>query len=334
MRTFRKIAQPYFAAKAEEAKNGGGAEGVKVVSELPETGKDGDLVLVKKEADIDISNVEFDVYTIIGSEDKDELMLVDKNEVYSDMNVLNQAIRTYIGDLTKNISDNVFYDAPQAALLTMFQEAYEQGMFEIVQNKEEIIGKTCRKPYLIKQGTCKLGELNFVELDDSDSHAYEEAKLYFIYGNKTNGFATDITIGETDVTEVQYMINIEDDVVIGFDTDLELRYKLIRTLNRGEVFDFSVDAEQTYNWMNEAQLEGFDSIAMNGGFVVKEPEYDYNMYVYYDGKFNEIPSGEEAQSFEDYTFLAAGNFAGTYNSSSIKFKGTDALINYLEKKRC
>lgn len=329
------------AAKKVYGGEGGDVEGVKVVDELPETGKDGDLVLVKKATsqDIDISNVEFDVYIMTGAKGEEDLLLVDKNEAYSNMLMLNQAIGTYIEDLIT--SGNVLWNAPQGVLLTEFQTAYEQGLFEIVQNKEEIIGKAIKKAYIIKQGTCKFGELNFVELDDPDSYAYEEAYLCFIYGNKLNGFTTDITIRDSDVTKIQYEIRTDlNGIVTGFDTDLELHYKLIRTLDRGEVFDFSVDAEQTYNWMNEAQLEGFDSIAMNGGCVVKEPEYDYKMYVYYDNQFNEIPSGAEAETetfnVEDYTLLAASNYANEYElnqsgTRSFKFKGVDALIEVLTK---
>ena len=83
----KRVIQNISKEAAKKVYEDGDVEGVKVVDKLPETGKDGDLVLVKKEipTDIDITNVEFDVYGQNGI-----MVFVDKNEVYASRELLNQ----------------------------------------------------------------------------------------------------------------------------------------------------------------------------------------------------------------------------------------------------
>ena len=211
MRTFRKIAQPYFAAKAEEAKNGG-AEGVKVVSELPETGKDGDLVLVKTEKkDVDISQLEVDVYSIGNG----ATIIVDKNNVFDSSDTLDNDVLNFFEDIM--LKERTFY---QCYTASDFAELVNNEEILLIEKREELIGNSERTlgNAAIKQGTCKIGELNFIECpaDNLDPQVLGPKNIVtLLIGTKGQWATIDLNVGSSESVTIPYRPITEGKEIVG-----------------------------------------------------------------------------------------------------------------------
>lgn len=351
MRTFRKTAQPYFAAKAEEAKNGG-AEGVKVVSELPETGKDGDLVLVKKEipVDVDITNVEFDVYGYgedVYGYGEGEIMLVDKNGVYQNEKELYEKFDHYIeslGLIGRHI--NLYADVDT---LEHFNSEIEQNNVIVLNSREDAIGESPsdENKFWLKMGTCKLGELNFFETPFYlNGEELKSISITCIVNNSYDSFPNhyEYKNGNIEIVVYNFEVTPDEDARISeiVADQIEVLAPVYQVLERGEFYNFLDNPEQTAEWRAQAEAQGYQNFALVGGFEcapIPEPEYDYEMYVYYNEEYNLIPSGDEEEiegsqllPFVEPTFnqLMLEQFFQP-STNSVKIKSLDAIIALLRK---